>query len=70
MRARGAPDAPGSGAQVAAQGGQREQERQRCVLTLAELEPLPDNTNTYKGLGRACVPARRAGGARAARRGC
>ncbi len=39
------------------QGRSRDQERQRCVLTLAELEPLPDTCPTFKGLGRACVPA-------------
>jgi hypothetical protein len=41
--------------QVAVQGRSRDQERQRCILTLAELEPLPDACNTYKGVGRACV---------------
>jgi hypothetical protein len=49
------PDAPA--AQVAVQGRSREQERQRCVLTLAELDPLPDDATTFKGLGRACAPA-------------
>ena len=40
---------------MAVQGRSREQERQRCILTLAELDPLPEACNTYKGVGRACV---------------
>lgn len=49
------------------QGRSRDQERQRCILTLAELEPLPDACNTYKGVGRACVHAARRAGAGATR---
>lgn len=41
--------------QVAVQGRSRDQERTRCLLTLQELQPLPDSVNAYKGLGRACV---------------
>lgn len=38
---------------TAVQGRFREQERTRCLLTLQELEPLPDATPTYRSLGRA-----------------
>ena len=41
---------------VAMAGRAREQERQRLLLTLSELDPLPDGATLYRGLGRACVP--------------
>jgi len=46
--------------QIAQQSRARDQERQRCMLTLSELHPLPDDTTLYRGLGRACVSSREA----------
>ena len=42
--------------EVALAGRGREQERQRLLLTMSELEPLPDGATLYRGLGRASVP--------------
>jgi hypothetical protein len=42
--------------QVALAGRGREQERQRCLLTMSELDPLPESATLFRGLGRACVP--------------
>lgn len=41
--------------QVQMQIRNKEAERKRCLLTLEELERLPDDTNTYMSVGRAFI---------------
>ncbi|KAF9597570.1 hypothetical protein IFM89_019888 [Coptis chinensis] len=45
-------EATGKLKQVVAQMQNKETEKKRTFLTLEELRPLPEDTNTYKSVGR------------------